>query len=293
MSCAWHSLTIKSVPGTGRPTCEVTLSKHNSPRVAAITGASSGLGRALAVELARRGYHVAIADVDADGADETLCLVRAVGGSGFFMELDVRDPEALEAFASQVMERYERCDLLINNAGVGASGRVGEASLDDWRWCLDINLRGPIYGCHVFVPIMRRQGFGHIVNIASIAAYAQAPRMGPYNVSKAGVVALSESLRAELHGSGVGVSVVCPAFFPTKIASSMRFTDPREQSSAQRLVDASSLSAADVSIAILEAVERKEPFVVLPAYARLIFLTRRLFPALMTDLLAFMRKMRR
>ena len=266
---------------------------HTTHRVAAITGASSGLGRALAVELARRQYHIAIADVDADGAEETLCLIRAVGGEGFFAHVDVREPDAVADFAEQVFDRWGRCDLLVNNAGVGSSGKVGDVSLEDWRWCLDINLRGPIYGCHVFVPIMRRQGYGHIVNIASIAAYAQAPRMGPYNVSKAGVVALSESLRAELIGTGVGVSVVCPAFFPTNIAASMRFTDPREQASAQRFLSASSLSASKVAEAILEAVERNEPFVVLPATARFIFYTRRLFPALMTDLLAFMRRMKR
>jgi NAD(P)-dependent dehydrogenase (short-subunit alcohol dehydrogenase family) len=105
-------------------------------------------------------------------------------------------------------------DLVVNNAGVGAGGRIGELSIEDWRWT-DVDLYGVIHGCHVFVPILREQGRGHVLNVASAAGLLCAPHMAAYNVAKAGVVALSETLAAELAGSGVGVTVLCPTFFKT------------------------------------------------------------------------------
>lgn len=114
---------------------------------------------------------------------------------------------------------------MINNAGVGAGGLpIGETGLDDWRWVLDINLWGPIHGCHVFAPILRDAGYGGIINVASAAAFGAAPGMAAYNVSKAGVLSLSETLAAELSGSGVNVTALCPTFVKTNIVQSGRIS---------------------------------------------------------------------
>ncbi len=194
-----------------------------------------------------------------------------------------------EDFAAAVFGDQGRCDLIVNNAGVAATGRVGEATLEDWRWCVDIDLFGPIYGCHAFVPRMRDQGSGHVVNVASIAAYAQAPRMGPYNVAKAGVVALSETLRGELLGTGIGVTVVCPGFFKTDIASNMRYTDLKERDATERLVGGADMDAGNVASAVVNAVEQGKPFVVMPRMAQFLFWARRLLPARATELMQAMR----
>lgn len=259
----------------------------STPRVALITGTSSGLGRALSVELARRGWTIVGADVDMEGAAETQRQVRMVGGKGDCLALDVRDPDAWSTLADTVFDRWGRCDLLINNAGVAVAGRVGESPLEDWRWCLDIDLYGPIYGCHTLVPRMREQGSGHIVNIASIAAYAMAQQMGAYNVAKAGVVALSETLRAELFDTSIGVTVVCPGFFRTNIARAMR-TSERTRGMVVKLVEHSKVDADSVAASIADAVERNAPYVVLPRDAQVIFALRRLLPARATDLIQWM-----
>src|SRR6185312_10510780 len=112
--------------------------------------------------------------------------------------------------------------LVINNAGVAVGGRVGEVALDDWRWIMGVNLWGVIHGCHVFATQLRAQGSGHILNVASAAGLLAPPGMAPYNVTKAAVVALSETLRGELRDAGVGVTVLCPTFFRTNIAASSR-----------------------------------------------------------------------
>jgi NAD(P)-dependent dehydrogenase (short-subunit alcohol dehydrogenase family) len=262
------------------------MARRDGLKVAVVTGAASGLGKALALALARQGWTVVVADVDVAGGEEVARLVRGAGGEGVFEALDVRDVRAWERVAQDTAQRFGRGDLLVNNAGVASSGEVGKGNLDDWRWCVDIDLWGPIHGCHVFVPMMRRQGFGHIVNIASAAGFAHGVRMTPYNVAKAGVISLSETLRGEFYGTPLGVTVVCPSFFPTNIIRSMRATSEKEQGSAQKLLDRSKINADQVAAAILDAVERKRPYVILPLEAQAMFLMRRLFPAKASEFLA-------
>ena len=133
-----------------------------------------------------------------------------------------------EALAAEADRAFGGTDLVVNNAGVAVGGPVGAVPLDDWKWIFGVNLWGVIYGCHVFVPRFKAQGHGHVINVASAAGLLSAPEMGPYNVTKAGVVALSETLAAELSGTGVGVTVLCPTFFRTNIlASSPRPHEPQ------------------------------------------------------------------
>ena len=157
----------------------------DSPR-AVVTGAGSGLGRAFCLELARaRHARIVCADIDEAAARRT---AAEVGGTA--VRCDVARVEEVEALADAAERALGGVDLVINNAGVAVGGRIGEVGLDDWRWIMGVNLWGVIYGCHVFAPRLRAQGRGHILNVASAAGLLAPPGMGPYNVTKAAVVAL-------------------------------------------------------------------------------------------------------
>jgi len=194
---------------------------------AVITGAGSGIGAAFATELARRGGRVVCSDIDSGAAETTAAAIVAAGGRALATGCDVTRIEEVTALADEAQDWFSGPPtLVINNAGVGAGGSaVGDASLQDWNWVLDINLWGPIHGCHVFAPIMREARAGGIINVASAAAFGAAPGMAAYNVSKAGVLSLSETLAAELSGTGVAVTVLCPTFVKTNIVESGRITD--------------------------------------------------------------------
>ncbi len=200
-----------------------------------ITGAGGGFGRALALELAGRGAHLVVSDVNLQAAEETAHAGTAAGATSVrAVRCDVTKLEDVEALAAA---SGGPVDLVINNAGVSSGGAVGELPVKDWRWTLDVDLMGVIHGCHVFVPMLRSQGRGHVLNVASAAGLLCAPNMGAYNVAKAGVIALSETLAGELVGTPIGVTVVCPTFFQTDIAKSGRFTDERTKAIAEKFVD--------------------------------------------------------
>jgi NAD(P)-dependent dehydrogenase (short-subunit alcohol dehydrogenase family) len=227
-----------------------------------VTGAGSGLGRAFCLDLARRGARIVASDVDEGAARAT---AEACSGRAHAVRCDVSILADVEALAELAGERLGGVDLLINNAGVAVSGRVGEISIADWQWLLGVNLWGVIHGCHVFAPRMRRQRSGHILNVASLAGLVHVPPLAPYNVAKAGVVALSETLRFELARDGVGVTVLCPSFFPTKLASSLR-GDASVKALGEKVLASSRVTAADVARAALDGAARDE-FVVIPMAA--------------------------
>jgi NAD(P)-dependent dehydrogenase (short-subunit alcohol dehydrogenase family) len=176
-------------------------------KTAVVTGAGSGLGRSLCVELARRGWRLGAVDMNAEAARQTVRLVEDAGGGGEAWECDVRDLAQVEAMASHFFEAFGAVGMLFNNAGIGAGGDVGELPMDQWRRVVDTNLWGVINGCHVFIPRMKAHGSGHIVNTGSIGAFVALPGVSPYCVSKAGVIALSETLRSELAPHNIGVTV--------------------------------------------------------------------------------------
>jgi NAD(P)-dependent dehydrogenase (short-subunit alcohol dehydrogenase family) len=179
-----------------------------------VTGAGSGIGQAFALELARRRSSVVCADLDADRAQRTAEAINLQGGHALAVQCDVAQEADVRALAQAAEIWLARPpSLVVNNAGVGIGGApVGTTSLDDWRWAIGVNLWGPVNGCHVFAPALREAGYGGIINVASAASFAAAPNMAAYNVSKAAVLALSETLAAELSGTGVHVSVLCPTF---------------------------------------------------------------------------------
>lgn len=227
-----------------------------------ITGAGSGLGREIALRWAREGWQLALGDINPDGLEATLALVREAGGDGFTQRCDVRDYSQLTAFAQACEARLGGIDVVVNNAGVASGGFFSDLSLEDWDWQLSINLMGVIKGCKAFLPLLERSQ-GRIINIASLAALMQAPAMSNYNVAKAGVVALSESLLVELKPQGIDVHVVCPSFFQTNLLDSFRGPDPAMKAQVGKLLDSSPISAADIADYIFAEVA-KGTFMILP-----------------------------
>lgn len=194
-------------------------------RVAVITGAASGFGRAFAHEAAARGMKLVLADVDKTLLDETAAALRAAGADAIVVPTDVRDPAAVDALAKATLDAYGRVHLLFNNAGVGTGGFMWESSAKDWEWVFGVNVFGVANGVRSFTPIMLAQGErAHIVNTASVAGLLSPPAMGVYNASKHAVVSLTETLYHDLKsvGAPVGCSLLCPAFVPTGIADAER-----------------------------------------------------------------------
>ncbi len=214
-----------------------------------VTGAGSGLGAALCDALAADGATVLAADLDLAAASAT---ATRCGPHVHAVQCDVADLAAVEHLAVLADAKLGGVDLVINNAGVAVVGQVGQVPIADWRWVIDVNVWGVIHGCHVFVPKLRAQRSGHILNVASAAGLISMPSMAPYNLTKAAVVALSETLYADLAREGVGVSVLCPSFFPTNLTRSPRTSvDPTLRDAAMRLVDTGGWTAAQVARAAL------------------------------------------
>ncbi len=241
--------------------------KELKGKVAAVTGAASGLGRAMALAFADEGMHVALGDV-ADTSD-VFAAVEAKGVSAISMKLDVSKAAEVEAFAAMVERDLGPAFVVCNNAGVSPLGAAWETSLGDWQWILGVNLWGVIHGVRSFVPRLMQRNAGHVINTASVAGIINPPGSGAYNVTKHAVVALSETLHHDLRerGSAVGVSVLCPAYVPTGIADSERNRpaglEPTAKSKEmlareqmlKKAVASGRLSADDVAKAVVQAVK--------------------------------------
>lgn len=247
---------------------------------AVVTGAGSGIGRAIALELAARGGRVVCADVDETTAKETVVLVERRGGQALAVACDVSVESHVRQLSAAAEAWFGRTpDLVVNNAGIGAGGRpVGEAPLSDWQRTLGVNLWGVIHGCHVFVPLLRDRGRGGIINVASAAAFAAGPQMAAYNVSKAGVVSLSETLAAELAGSGVAVTVLCPTFVRTNIFGG-ELIDPAAAQLARRIARIAGFSPERVARLTLDAHARGRLYVLPQLDAKVLWRLKRLAPA--------------
>ena len=200
--------------------------KRSHGAAAVVTGAGSGIGAAFARELATRGGQVVCSDIDLGAAQATAEEINRQGQKAIAVRCDVSSADDVSDLAAEAQSWFGGAPtLVVNNAGVVAGGHpIGEASLDDWSWTLGINLWGAIHGCHVFVPILREAGFGGIINVASASAFGATPNLPVYSVSKAAVLALSTTLAAELSGTGVRVTALCPSFVKTDIMDRGRLT---------------------------------------------------------------------
>lgn len=223
-------------------------------KTAVVTGAASGLGRALSLDLARSGWTIGIADIDLEGARETVELVKGCGGSGEAYRCDVRSVEEVSAMAGHFFDEWGKVALLVNNAGVAVAGLVGDVEVGEWRRIVDINMWGTVFGCHAFIPRMKAQGGGHILNIASAAGIVSLPEMAPYNMVKAAVISLSETLHSELAPCHIGVTVGCPTFFKTNLLDTMSCTDDFQSQFAHAAFDNATMTTEEVASRLLKAV---------------------------------------
>lgn len=255
---------------------------------AVITGAGSGIGRSFALELAARNGAVVCSDIDLDSAKETVTLVEQAGGKGYAVQCDVRNAEQVKALAEQSEKLLGHpVTLVINNAGVGLGGKFDELSLDDWKWCMDINLWGVIHGCHYFVPGFKKQGQGAIINVASAASFTAAPEMSAYNVTKAGVRALSETLFSELRKDNIRVNVLCPTLVPTNIIKNGRIPSRYSKLADHALMNYAMTTSDDVAKLTLNRLDKGELYTTPQVDAKMFWLMKRASPNLYAKFLGF------
>jgi len=239
-------------------------------RVAVITGGASGIGLAMAERFAREGMKLVLADVEKRRLDEATARFQKGGVEVLGVETDVSDAEQMDALGAATLDAFGGAHIVCNNAGVACGGRSWELTTADWRWVIGVNLWGVIHGIRVFAPGLIAQGEGHIVNTASVAGLLSVPGLGPYSVTKHGVVTLSETLYGELvaTGSKVRVSVLCPSWVKTGIFDADRNrpsadSNPETEEEAKRLGQykqlgalllSDAMSASDVADRVFEAI---------------------------------------
>jgi len=259
-------------------------------KVAAITGAGSGIGRATARLLARKGCHVALSDVNEAGLAETAELCRQTGVKVSTARVDVADRAAVHAWSEQVVGELGRVNLIINNAGVALGSTIEDMRYEDFEWLMGINFWGVVHGTKAFLPHLKDAGEGHIVNISSVFGLIAVPTQGAYNASKFAVKGFTEALRQELEveGSPIGVTCVHPGGIKTNIARAARLTvrqgwvDEKSHSDLEKAFRTTPERAAE---AILHAVLKNRRRLLIGADAVLIDLMQRLLPTLYQSLL--------
>jgi len=192
-------------------------------KVAIITGGAGGLGKALAEEMAARGCYLVLADINTQLLEETAAELRRASAQLDTRTVDVRDAAQVQTLVEGAYRDLGRVDYLFNNAGINVCAELRDTTLDDWNQLIDVNLRGVVHGVHAVYPIMREQGFGHIVNTASVAGLVPAAAEGAYGATKHAVVGLSSPLRIEAETFGVRVSVACPGLIDTPILESTKY----------------------------------------------------------------------
>jgi NAD(P)-dependent dehydrogenase (short-subunit alcohol dehydrogenase family) len=269
----------------------VTLGDTTRPfggKIAVITGGGSGIGRATALAFARRGATVIVCDIDLDTAQRTAEQAGRLGSAAHARKVDVSDGTAMRTFAAEIASAFGVPDILVNNAGIGHYGTFLATTEDEWRRVLDVNLWGVIHGCRAFGALMaeRREG-GHIVNVASGAAYTPSKIWPAYSASKAAVVMLSDCLRGEMASYGIGVSVICPGFVNTNIIRTTTFSGlsatEREASRAKILRGYARRNYPPEKVAeqIATAVLRGRPLVPVTVEAKATRLISRFAPGLL------------
>jgi len=264
-------------------------------RTALVTGAGKGIGRAIAVELARLGARLVLCDVDEPALEDARAAVDGTSHCLIARRADVASEQEMRDFAAQVHELVPAVDVLVNNAGVGLGGGLLDTSLEDWRWVLGVNLWGVIHGCHFFVPPMVARGAGgHVVNVSSaLGFYGQAGVIG-YVTSKFGVLGLGESLRGELAPHGIGVSTICPGIIDTAIISTARFrgTDNPDGVRTQvgELFKRRRYGPERVARAVVRAVRRNEPIVPVAPEAWALYFMKRIAPSLGSSVSRFIER---
>lgn len=255
-------------------------------KTALVTGAASGIGRATAVALARRGANLVLCDVNEAGLKSTATTIQELGRNVLYQRVDVASRSEMQDFAHWVHTQVPALDILINNAGVGLGASFRDTMLEDWDWILGINLMGVVHGCHFFLPpmIARGQG-GHVVNVSSAAGYVATEPLCAYATTKFAVLGLSEALREELERFGIGVTAVCPGIINTPITRTARLRGPGATAEArERMVafyERRNYTPERVAENILKAIQRNRAVAPISPEAWLLYYLKRLSPALL------------
>jgi short-subunit dehydrogenase len=255
-------------------------------KVAAITGAGSGIGQSLALELARLGCNVAISDKNEAGLQETLQQLQGFGVKATSSTLDVADREAVYAWADQVVAEHGSVNLIFNNAGVALSETVESMSYDNFEWLMNINFWGVVYGTKAFLPYLKQAGEGHVINISSVFGMIGVPTQSAYNAAKFAVKGFTESLREEMgiEGSNVQVTCVHPGGIKTNIVRSSRIGEvgkagTKDRNQAAKMFDkAARTTAQQAAVVIIDGVQKNKPRVLIGTDARVIDAMQRLLP---------------
>jgi NAD(P)-dependent dehydrogenase (short-subunit alcohol dehydrogenase family) len=245
-----------------------------------ITGGASGLGEALALYYAAHSAEVCIADINSDGAQLVLKKINDVGGSGFYVPCDITKQQDVDTLADTIKTRWGGLDILVNNAGVATGGALEFEDIDQWKWVMDINVIGMVRMTRAFVPMMKAQKRGTIINIASQAGITPISFMGSYNASKAAVVSFSETMHIELAKDNIQVSVVCPSFFPTNLDKGMRSTQPGVQDLVAKLLHSSDMTAEQVAQIIFEQSKAGRFMILSHKLGRKAYLLKRFLPTM-------------
>lgn len=254
--------------------------------VAIVTGGASGIGRAIAAELAALGGTVVVADIDHEAATVVAKQLNGqLAGGAVAAELDVCDADAVRALCADVAEQHGRLDLMFNNAGIAVGGLTEELTTQHWDRAIDVNLRGVVHGVHAAYPIMLAQRGGHIVNTASLAGLVSPVIMGPYTATKAAVVSLSLALRAEGADRGVRVSALCPGFVDTPLLDNVNPGMPqtragRESRAAIRRIVPRMYTADKLAKDVIKGIARNQALIIAPGSARVAAFVARHVPAL-------------
>jgi len=254
-------------------------------KTAFITGGASGIGRALAEELAKQGVEVVLADRQIELAEEVVAAIRQAGGQAAAHELDVRDPAQFQRVVDEIVARTGRIDYFFNNAGIGVGGEVAGYSLADWDDVFDVNIRGVAYGIQAVYPVMRAQRYGHIINTASIAGLLPTGEACSYAASKHAVVGLSKALRVEAREHGVRVSALCPGVIRTPILMAGKYgrtnLAPDAEDTMMKLWEQlRPMDPRAFALQALRQVERNVPIIVVPSWWKMPWWVERLSPRL-------------
>lgn len=261
------------------------ISTQHPGKRAFITGGGGGLGRALAIKLASDGWIVGITDIKQEALDESKKLIETAGGKALTFCFDVADADAYKSSFDRFVNETGGLDVIINNAGVGDGGLFGEYDLEHWKWITGINQMAVVYGSHYATQVMKKQGSGHIISIASAAGLANMPNMSMYNVTKAAVISLMETLYAELWAFNIRVSVVCPTFFRSNI---MQFNkgDTNATTIGQKIIEKAKYAPDDIAEYILTQAGKHQFYILHPYQAKMVFHLKRFLPNFFLNLKA-------
>jgi len=252
--------------------------KRFTQRRALITGGASGLGKAIVEEFAELGWKIAVVDINLSGAEEVAAAANMRGAAAIALYCDIGKDEDFITIAETIKDQWGGLDIIINNAGIATTGMMADCTSEQWDRAINLNLNSVFRGCHFWLPLISQDGPGQVVNTASFAGIAQAPSMMSYNVSKAGVIALSETLRAELGYRNIGVSVICPAFFKTNLLDSMSPSEAGVKPLVEKWMADSKVTAIDVAKDVLKGIEKNQLMVISHDYARNAYRFKRFFP---------------